>query len=163
VGLRQAPRPAFAHSDAGYHVLVTAIAIGACLLVLVLTRSRLGRLLRALGDAPVALSTSGVGVSTTRLLAFCISAFLAGVSGAPRSRPVSPAGADAGSPSPDGSQRHMSEDGLLVQGLTVRFGGHAALNAVDLGAPLAAVTGLIGPNGAGKTTMFNACSGLLRP
>jgi branched-subunit amino acid ABC-type transport system permease component len=82
VGLRQAPRPAFAHSDAGYHVLVTAIAIGACLLVLVLTRSRLGRLLRALGDAPVALSTSGVGVSTTRLLAFCISAFLAGVSGA---------------------------------------------------------------------------------
>jgi len=57
----------------------------------------------------------------------------------------------------------MSEDGLLVQGLTVRFGGHAALNAVDLGAPLAAVTGLIGPNGAGKTTMFNACSGLVRP
>jgi ABC-type branched-subunit amino acid transport system permease subunit len=82
VGLRQAPRPAFARTDTGYYLLVTAIAICACVLVLVLSRSRLGRLLRGLGDSPIALSTSGVGVSTTRVLAFCVSAFLAGISGA---------------------------------------------------------------------------------
>jgi ABC-type branched-subunit amino acid transport system permease subunit len=82
VGLRQAPRPAFARTDTGYYLLVTAVALGACLTVLALTRSRLGRLLRGLRDSPMALSTSGVGISTTRVLAFCISAFLAGISGA---------------------------------------------------------------------------------
>lgn len=54
-------------------------------------------------------------------------------------------------------------EGLLVEELTVRFGGNTAVNAVTFAAPMGRVTGLIGPNGAGKTTTFNACSGLLRP
>ena len=53
--------------------------------------------------------------------------------------------------------------GLVVRGLSVRFGGVAAVQDVSLSAPLAYITGLVGPNGAGKTTTFNACSGLLKP
>jgi ABC-type branched-subunit amino acid transport system ATPase component len=51
---------------------------------------------------------------------------------------------------------------LDVAGLTVRFGGLAAVENVSLSVGDAGITGLIGPNGAGKTTTFNACSGFIR-
>jgi ABC-type branched-subunit amino acid transport system ATPase component len=57
----------------------------------------------------------------------------------------------------------VTEVGLEVVGLTVRFGGNVAVNGLSLEAPLGRLTGLIGPNGAGKTTTFAAISGLLRP
>ena len=56
-----------------------------------------------------------------------------------------------------------SNAGLVVEEVSVRYGGHLALNKLSLTAPLGRITGLIGPNGAGKTTTFNACTGLLRP
>ena len=52
---------------------------------------------------------------------------------------------------------------LSTHDLTVRFGGHVALDGVDVHAEAGLVTGLIGPNGAGKTTLFNAVCGLLNP
>jgi len=51
---------------------------------------------------------------------------------------------------------------LRLEGLSVRFGGLTAVNAVTLSIGRTEVMGLIGPNGAGKTTLFNAVSGLVR-
>ena len=76
------PRPAGLDGDIAYYYVVLAVAVCACLLVALVTRQRLGRLLRALADSPLALSAQGVDVNVTRVLVFCISAFLAAVAGA---------------------------------------------------------------------------------
>ncbi len=52
---------------------------------------------------------------------------------------------------------------LEIEGLTVRFGGVLALDAVDLRVGPGEIVGLIGPNGAGKTTLVDAVTGFVAP
>lgn len=50
---------------------------------------------------------------------------------------------------------------LETRELTVRFGGHVAVNAVTCAFEPGTLTAIVGPNGAGKTTYFNLISGQL--
>ncbi len=50
---------------------------------------------------------------------------------------------------------------LQTHELTVRFGGHVAVNAVSCRFEPGTLTAIVGPNGAGKTTYFNLISGQL--
>jgi branched-chain amino acid transport system ATP-binding protein len=52
---------------------------------------------------------------------------------------------------------------LTVSGLTKRFGGFTALNALSFEVREGEILGLIGPNGSGKTTAFNCVAGALAP
>jgi branched-chain amino acid transport system ATP-binding protein len=57
----------------------------------------------------------------------------------------------------------MSVGGLVVDEVTVSFGGLTALDHVSLQVGQGEVIGVIGPNGAGKTTLFNVISGFVQP
>ncbi|MDA9510298.1 branched-chain amino acid ABC transporter ATP-binding protein [Bradyrhizobium sp. CCBAU 11386] len=59
------------------------------------------------------------------------------------------------------AEQHASM--LSLRGLTRRFGGLTAVDAIDLDLARGALVSIIGPNGAGKTTLFNLVTGLDRP
>jgi branched-chain amino acid transport system ATP-binding protein len=50
---------------------------------------------------------------------------------------------------------------LETRNLTIRFGGHVAVDAVSCRFEPGTLTAIVGPNGAGKTTYFNLISGQL--
>ena len=51
---------------------------------------------------------------------------------------------------------------LETKNLTIRFGGHVAVDRVSCAFTPGMLTAIVGPNGAGKTTYFNLISGQLR-
>jgi len=75
-------RPWAFRSDIRYYYLLLAFAVVGIALILTIERTRLGRLLRSLGDSPTALATLGASANVTRVLVFCLSAFIAGIGGA---------------------------------------------------------------------------------
>lgn len=50
---------------------------------------------------------------------------------------------------------------LKVEGLTKRFGGHAALNCVGFSVEKGEFLSILGPSGCGKTTLLRILIGLL--
>jgi branched-chain amino acid transport system ATP-binding protein len=64
---------------------------------------------------------------------------------------------------PLAAERVASAPILRTELLTVRFGGLAALNAVNFAVGRDEIRAIIGPNGAGKSTFFNCLTGVLRP
>ena len=69
-------------SAGGFYYVVLASTVVCCGSTILLLRTRLGRLLRGMGDSSLALSTAGLSVTVTTVLVFCISAFLASIAGA---------------------------------------------------------------------------------
>ncbi|MEL4179619.1 ABC transporter ATP-binding protein [Roseateles sp. PN1] len=51
---------------------------------------------------------------------------------------------------------------LETKNLTIKFGGHTAVDNVSCAFAPGSLTAIVGPNGAGKTTYFNLISGQLR-
>ncbi|PPE69335.1 ABC transporter ATP-binding protein [Caldimonas thermodepolymerans] len=51
---------------------------------------------------------------------------------------------------------------LETRDLTIRFGGHVAVDRVSCAFHAGTLTAIVGPNGAGKTTYFNLISGQLK-
>ena len=85
-GIRIAPRPALGlvdlASDKGFYYVCLIVVVAATALMGLVYRSRLGRLLEGLAESPLALTVNGADVNVSRVLVFCISAFLAGIAGA---------------------------------------------------------------------------------
>ncbi|UCM89369.1 ATP-binding cassette domain-containing protein [Streptomyces marincola] len=52
---------------------------------------------------------------------------------------------------------------IVTRGLVKTFGGHRAVDGIDLTVPAGSVYGVLGPNGAGKTTTVRMLATLLRP
>jgi ABC-type branched-subunit amino acid transport system ATPase component/ABC-type branched-subunit amino acid transport system permease subunit len=52
---------------------------------------------------------------------------------------------------------------LEVRGLSVRFGGLAAVDDVSFEVTAGTIHALVGPNGSGKTTLIDACTGVRDP
>ena len=59
--------------------------------------------------------------------------------------------------------RWISDPLLVVENLTMRFGGLTAVNKLSFQVGRGDITALIGPNGAGKTTVFNCVTGFYKP
>jgi branched-chain amino acid transport system ATP-binding protein len=55
----------------------------------------------------------------------------------------------------------MANPVLETRDLTIRFGGHVAVDRVSAAFHAGTLTAIVGPNGAGKTTYFNLISGQL--
>ena len=54
-------------------------------------------------------------------------------------------------------------DVLALRGVSLSFGGVAALRDVDLSVAAGEILAVIGPNGAGKSSLINVVSGVYRP
>jgi ABC-type branched-subunit amino acid transport system ATPase component/branched-subunit amino acid ABC-type transport system permease component len=69
-------------SDTGFYYVLLIIAVLVVAVLAVINRGRLGRLLEAMADSPLALETHGTTSSVLKVIVFCIAAALAAMAGA---------------------------------------------------------------------------------
>jgi ABC-type branched-subunit amino acid transport system permease subunit len=67
--------------DRAFYYFVLAVVVAGVLAIEVVRVTRLGRLLRALADSPTATESVGVNPTASRVIVFCLTAFLAAVAG----------------------------------------------------------------------------------
>ncbi|MEV6876848.1 ATP-binding cassette domain-containing protein [Amycolatopsis sp. NPDC051128] len=79
---RTMPRPDFAQEDGDFYYVVLAVLVAVAVLLVLIQRGRLGRLLQGMSDSPTAVTSMGLSTSVTKVIVFCVSAFLAGIAGA---------------------------------------------------------------------------------
>ncbi|HYT39763.1 MAG TPA: ABC transporter permease [Acidimicrobiia bacterium] len=81
----RSPRPKLGwlhtNTDVGYYYVVLGVVVACLALVVLVRRSRMGRLLRAFADAPTALDAHGTNTNELKVLVFSVSAFMAGIAG----------------------------------------------------------------------------------
>jgi len=69
-------------SDKGFYYLLLLFVVLTLGFTTWLIRGRLGGLLKVLGESPLTLEAFGVNIMVTRILVFCLSAFIAAIAGA---------------------------------------------------------------------------------
>ncbi len=69
-------------SDRGFYYVLLLAAVLSTILIMAIQHGRMGRLLGALADSPVALETQGATTNVIKVLIFCISAAFASLAGA---------------------------------------------------------------------------------
>jgi ABC-type branched-subunit amino acid transport system permease subunit len=81
----RSPRPKLGglhtNTDVGYYYVVLAAVVACLALVVLVRRSRMGRLLRGFADAPTAVDAHGTNTNELKVLVFSVSAFMAGIAG----------------------------------------------------------------------------------
>jgi ABC-type branched-subunit amino acid transport system ATPase component len=92
---RRVPRPSIAESNSAYYYVVLAFVLGAVLVIALIQRGRLGRILLGMAESPQAVATLGQSINTTRVIVFCIGAYLAAVAGALHGGMLGVAGAES--------------------------------------------------------------------
>src|SRR4029077_15799229 len=76
---------------------------------------------------------------------------------------AAPEGQERAAHVPQGGVATAAAEVISTRDLTIRFGGHVAVDHVSLDVAPFTLKSIIGPNGAGKTTFFNLLSGQYRP
>jgi branched-chain amino acid transport system permease protein len=64
---------------------------------------------------------------------------------------------------PGRDDKELQGAGLVVDAVTIRFGGIAALDGASLAVRPGGIHALVGPNGSGKTTLLNVITGIYVP
>ncbi len=69
-------------TDRGFYYVILVFVVLSAIVLVAIMKSRLGRVLRAMSDSPLALETLGMTVNVSKVVVFCISAFMAAIAGA---------------------------------------------------------------------------------
>ena len=75
------PRPAGFTGDVAFYYFALAVIVLGVAAIEIVRVTRLGRLVRAIGDSPAAMQSIGVSPTASRVMVFCLAAFVAGVAG----------------------------------------------------------------------------------